>query len=259
MVPRCRLSAARCGGIAVYLPKLAMPNSAGVASSNCAPLHPAPEVWDTSSEPPCPTDTADDCNKPVGSSQAWLPHDAETGEEGVSRARSSISLQHLYLPGGLQANALLPGGSLVGLGIRLAARCVGEKLLPLPTCRLFPCCLSVNGPLNSKPPEERRGGRISGYVCTCKTNSPRAFPGTAAGLSPWEFLALPWYDFGLGQLALIQAIFAHGLGISLGQGQCPAGSGTQAAHLWDVFHSLEVGWSVAEVLRAREQPWVCLT
>lgn len=157
VVPRCRLSAARCGGIAVYLPKLAMPNSAGVASSSCAPLHPAPEVWDTSSQPPCPSDTAGDCNKPVASSQAWLPHDAETGQEGVSRARSSISLQHLCLPGGLQANALLPGGSLVGLGICLAARCVGKKLLPLPTCRLFPCCLSVNGPLNSKPPEERRG------------------------------------------------------------------------------------------------------
>lgn len=38
-----------------------------------------------------------------------------TGQEVVSRATSSLPLQHLYLPGGLQANALLSGGSLVGL------------------------------------------------------------------------------------------------------------------------------------------------
>lgn len=33
----------------------------------------------------------------------------------------------------------------------------------------------------------------------------------------------------------------------------------QAAHLQDVFHSLEVGWFVAEVLSTREQPGICLT
>lgn len=51
---------------------------------------------------------------------------------------------------------------------------------------------------------------ISGYLCTCKTNSPRASPGTVEGLSPCEFLAVPWCAFDFGQLALIQAIFLCG-------------------------------------------------
>lgn len=39
------------------------------------------------------------------------------------------------------------------------------------------------------------------------------------GLSLWELLALSLYDFVLGQLALIQKIFAHSLGVSLDQSQ----------------------------------------
>lgn len=79
------------------------------------------------------------------------------GQQGVSRTTYSLSLQHLYLPEGLQVNLLLPGGSLVGLGGCLSARCVGEELLPLATCCRFPHCLCVKGILNSKPSEVQSG------------------------------------------------------------------------------------------------------
>lgn len=237
-VPRSQLSAAGCGGIAVYLPKprrmvLELPSAAMLRSTlpqRCgAPLispH-AQLIWQL-----------------IATSQWGLarhgPHvtlrqgrRVSAGPDPASLCSTSICL------GGCKQ---MPGGSLVGLGVRLAARCVGEELLPLRTCHLFPRFFSVNGPLNSKPREERWWG-ISGYVCTCKTNSPRAFPGTAARLSPWEFLALPWCDFGLGQLALIQAIFAHGLGVSLGQGQ----SQQDLAHRLPIYRMCFTAWR-----------WACL-
>lgn len=143
------------------------------------------------------------------SSQAWPPPDAETGQEGVHRAGSSISLQHLCLfAWGLQANVLLPGGSLVGLRECLTAKCVEEELLSLLTHHLFPCCLSVNGPLNSKLPEERKGESL---VTTALTKQ------TVPGHSQAQQWDCPHQN--LGQLSLTQAISAYSSGVSLGQGQ----------------------------------------